>query len=111
LCAKLIRAVTALEGDVGYFPETLRVKHYAKLPYQPDCKCNEEKRGGIETGNEQKRRKHHQMIPVKNAASSAAFILHNQSKRTPDQDADQIAHIKSYADQEYFISPKNLRKI
>ena len=36
------------------------------------------------------------MIPIEYSTGSAALILHNQSKRTPNKYADQIAYIKQY---------------
>jgi len=39
------------------------------------------------------------MIPVEDAAGGAAFVLHNEPKRAPDQHADQIAHIEESREQ------------
>ena len=38
------------------------------------------------------------MIPIEYAASGAAFVLHDQAERTPDQYADQIAYVKENRD-------------
>ena len=38
------------------------------------------------------------MIPVKDPASGAAPVLHNQPEGTPDEHTDQITHIKEYRD-------------
>ena len=40
------------------------------------------------------------MIPVEDAAGGAAAVLHDQPERTPDQHADQIAHIERNGDHE-----------
>ncbi len=40
------------------------------------------------------------MIPIKYAATGAAFVFHNQTEGTPNQDTNQIAYVKENRDHE-----------
>ena len=94
LRAELIRTFAALQRQVRHFPETFRIHHDAKFPYDPDCQCQKQQRPGIKTGNECQRNKHHKMIPVENTASRTAAVPHDQPEWAPDQYTDQITDIK-----------------
>ena len=41
------------------------------------------------------------MIPVEDTAGRAAFVLHDQPERTPDEHADQIAYVKCDRDHKH----------
>ena len=94
LRAELIGAVGAAQRRIGIFPEALRIHHDAQLPDQPVRKGHQQQRAAIEAADRQQRRKHHQVIPVEDAAGRAAFCLDDQPERTPDQHADEVTDIK-----------------
>ena len=103
LDAKLIGAFGAFQGSVGALPEPFRIHHHTQLPNDPDDHRHGEQRQGVKTHHEHHGGKHHQVIPVKDPAGGAAFVAHHQSEGTPDQYADQIAHIEEGAGEKQML--------
>ena len=97
LSTKLICTLRAFKGSIGIFPESLREDKDAKLPYSKGDYRHCKKRKGIEADYKHHRCKHHKMIPVKNTAGGAAFVLHNKTEGTPYKNTDKVAYIKSNA--------------
>ena len=100
LCAEFIRAVRAAKRFVGVLPESLREHHDAQLPDEPHRKGHQDQRLRKETAHRQHRCEHHEVIPVEDPARRAAPVVQDQPERTPDQHADQIAHVERHGDQE-----------
>ena len=105
--AKLFFAVRALKAGVGFFRKTFGVKSKGNLP--PDKQRQraekqhkrEEKRKRIcRVYQEYKRREHHRVIPIVNAAARTAFIFHKQAlERAVEKYANHIAHRVEKANQ------------
>lgn len=100
LGTELIRALRALERRVGVVPEALRVHHDAQLPDQPGRYCHDDQRDGVEAAHEDKRREHHEMVPVEDAAGGAAAVLHDEPEGAPDEHADEVADVEQHRDHE-----------
>jgi len=100
LRAELVGAVDALKGCVGLLKKAFRIEENAQFPDQEDGNGQSKKTPGVEAFYKEQRREHHQMIPVEDAACGAAAVLHQQTKRTPDQHTDEITHIEDNRNEE-----------
>lgn len=98
LGAELVGAGAAGEGRVGLLPEPLRVHHHAKFPHQPGGEGQRHQAEGIEAPGKNQGRKHHQVVPVEDAAGGAAAVFHDKPEGAPDQHTDQITDIEHHRD-------------
>ena len=73
------------------------MEQYAKLPCNKDYQRAYKQRACKKAVNKHKRRKHHKMVPVENAAGSTATRFHHQSERAPEKNAYKVANVKRYA--------------
>lgn len=80
--------------------EPFGVHHHAQLPHQPGHGGHGDQGAGIKSTHEDQGGEHHQVIPVEDPAGGAAAVFQDQAEGTPDQDADQIAHIEEHGDHE-----------
>ena len=68
--------------------------YYGYLPSYEQHQTGEEKTPGKKVSDEQHRREHHKISPIKDAAVDAAFILYyKRLERAPDNHAYQVTHI------------------
>lgn len=110
--ADLIVAVFALQGIVGTFPELLRVLEQRDLPAQHQHNAGKEQTPGEEVADKQHRCEHHEIAPVEDAAVHAAAILDDVIlERTPDDHADQVAHIIEQRQQDQLFRLDNVHNV
>ena len=95
LPAQAVGAILAFERVVACVGKAFGMGIDLHLPNDVNDDRQARQRPGVYPGDEQKRREHHKMIPVEDTAGGAAAILHKpNAKRTPEQHADQITHVK-----------------
>ena len=110
--AKSVGAVAAFKGVVGAFIESFRMKRKGKFPNGKNNKSSGAKAPGEKSGNKNKRREHHQVVPVKNAAGCAAAVFHKPNPEgTPEKHADKIAYIKSNGEEKKHVLSDDSGKI
>lgn len=94
-------AVFALECGVGAEPEALGIFVPDDFPMDYNDEGHQNKAPGKKAFNEDQGGKHHCIVPIEDPAVDAAFIFHHQTlKRTPDDNADQIAYVKEQGDKQ-----------
>ena len=81
------------------------MKRKRNFPDYKNDNCAGTKAPCEKSGNKNKGREHHHMVPVKNPAGCAAAVFHEpDTERTPEQNADKVANIKSNRENKKHIS-------
>ena len=93
--AQAVGAIFAFERLIVCIREAFGVGVDLNFPNDVNNGCKPGQTPGIDARHEQKRREHHKVIPVEDAAGGTAAVFHHpHAKRAPEQDTDQITHVK-----------------
>ena len=90
---------TELTGQdlVADFEKPVGMPDEGHFPGQQNNDRYHQEAGRVKSGHEQRRRHHHDLVPVENTTSRTAAVFHQKPlKGTPEQDTDQIRDIKEY---------------
>ena len=72
------------------------MKRKRNFPYNKNDDSTGAKAPGEKSRNKNNGRKHHHVVPVKNAAGRAAAVFHKPNpERAPEKNADKVADIKN----------------
>jgi len=75
------------------------------FPYRKNDYGNSAKAPGEKSRNKEKRRKHHDMVPVENSAGCAAAVFHEPDpERAPEKNADEVADIENDRKEQKHVS-------
>ena len=112
LSAKDIGAVAAFKCIIGSLIKSFRMKRKRNFPDYKNDNCAGTKAPCEKSGNKNKGREHHHMVPVKNPAGCAAAVFHKPySERAPEKNADKVTDIKSNGEKKKHVSSDDSGKI
>lgn len=85
--------VGAFQAVVGFLVKPFRMTVVNDLPFDQQCQTQKAQAPGEETGDKEKRGKHHGIVPVVDPAGTAALVVQKPGfKRTEKQNADHVTH-------------------